>query len=99
MVWVIVTGMVSGYFAFLLTFGDKGVMKLLEVDRTHRQLKKEIEHLEEQNKKMRQKVQALKTDPDTIESIAREELGLAKKGELIYQFKRESDDESNGPKK
>jgi len=81
--------MVTGYFAFLLVFGDRGFMKFLEVARTHRHLTQEIQRIKERNEKLRQRAQALKSDFDTIEEIARQELGLVKKGELIYQFQRE----------
>lgn len=82
--------MVMGYFAFLLVFSERGLVKFLEVVRTHRQLTQEIQRLQGKNEELRQKAQALRSDPDTIEEIARQELGLVKKGELIYQFQRET---------
>jgi cell division protein FtsB len=65
-------------------------VKFLEVARTHHQLTQEIQRLQVKNEELRQKAQALRSDPDMIEEIARRELGLVKKGELIYQFQRET---------
>ena len=84
--WFSIAAVVAGYFAILLVFSERGLMKLLEVGRTHRHLTEEIQRLEGQNEELRRRAQALKNDPDEIEAIARQELGLAKKGELIYQF-------------
>ncbi len=88
--WLSVAAVVMGYFASLLVFSERGLVKFLEVVRTHRQLTQEIQRLQVKNEELRQKAQALRSDPDTIEEIARQELGLVKKGELIYQFQRET---------
>jgi cell division protein FtsB len=74
-----------------LLFSDRGLMKFLEVFRTHRNLEQEIHRLEQRNEELRRGVEALKNDPDTIESIARRELGLVKEGELVYQFRRDTE--------
>jgi cell division protein FtsB len=87
--WISAAILITGYFATLLIFSDKGLAKLWELTQTHRRLTQEIKGLEERNEKLRQKAQALRQDPEAIESIARQELGLAKKGELIYQFKEQ----------
>ncbi len=89
--WFSVAAVVTGYFAFLLVFSERGLVKFLDVVRTHRQLSQEIQRLQEKNESLRQRAQALRSDSDTIEEIAREELGLVKKGELIYQFQRETE--------
>lgn len=38
--------------------------------------------------RLKQEVNALKTDTDTIERIARDELGMVRDGEIIFQFPR-----------
>jgi cell division protein FtsB len=87
--WFSVAAVVTGYFAFLMVFNERGLAKFLDVVRTHRQLTQEIQRLQEKNEDLRQRAQALRSDSDTIEEIARQELGLVKKGELIYQFQKE----------
>jgi len=90
-IWFSVGAVVTGYFAFFLVFAERGLVKFWEVVRTHRQLTQEIERLQEKNEELRQRAQALRSDSDTIEEIARQELGLVKKGELIYQFRRKTE--------
>jgi len=42
----------------------------------------------DENQKLTQQVQRLRYHKEEVEKIAREELGLVKKGEIIYQFER-----------
>jgi cell division protein FtsB len=47
-------------------------------------LQKEIDSLQQENAHLRDRVQKLKSDPDSIEHEAREKLHYAKPGEVIY---------------
>lgn len=49
-------------------------------------LKKEIQNLQQENVKLRDHIQRLKTDPDTIEREARDQLHYARPGEVIYKL-------------
>jgi cell division protein FtsB len=49
-----------------------------------RQLRKEIDSLEEENARLREHVEKLNSDPHAIEREAREKLHYAKPGEVIY---------------
>ena len=49
-----------------------------------RQLQKDIDALQQENARLRQHVERLKSDPDAIEHEAREKLHYAKPGEVIY---------------
>jgi cell division protein FtsB len=49
-----------------------------------RQLRKEIEELEQENGRLRTRIERLKSDPDAIEREARDKLHYAKPGEVIY---------------
>ncbi len=48
------------------------------------QLQQEIKDLQQENAQMRQQIDQLKTDPEAIESEAREKLHYARPGEVIY---------------
>jgi cell division protein FtsB len=50
------------------------------------QLRKEIESLQQENDRLRVRVEKLKSDPDAIEHEAREKLHYAKPGEVIYKL-------------
>lgn len=49
-----------------------------------KQLRKEIDELQQENTRLRLRVERLKTDPDAIEREARDKLHYAKPGEVIY---------------
>jgi cell division protein FtsB len=49
-----------------------------------RMLQNQIRDLEQENEQMEQRIERLKSDPDTIEHEAREKLHYAKPGEVIY---------------
>jgi cell division protein FtsB len=49
-------------------------------------LKKEIQDLQQQNARLHDHIQRLKSDPDTIEREAREQLHYARPGEVIYKL-------------
>ena len=55
-----------------------------------RQLRKEIDSLEQENARLRGRIDRLKSDPDAIEHEAREKLHYAKPGEVIYSLPPES---------
>jgi len=64
-----------------------------EIDQLSSSWQKEIEEIRQQigkinteNKSLSDQVNSLKTDPKAIERIAREEMGLARPGELIYKI-------------
>jgi cell division protein FtsB len=49
-----------------------------------KQLRKEIDALQEENARLKERIEKLKTDPHAIEREAREKLHYAKPGEVIY---------------
>jgi cell division protein FtsB len=49
-----------------------------------KQLRKEIDGLEQENARLRERIEKLKSDPHAIEREAREKLHYAKSGEVIY---------------
>lgn len=67
-------------------FGTHGFLALrrtkLEIEKVH----KDIVRLNKENAQLAEEVQALRTDPNKIESIARDGLGLAKPGEVIIKI-------------
>ena len=54
-----------------------------------KQLRMEIQELEQENAHLREHVQRLKSDPSAIEHEAREKLHYAKPGEVIYTLPAE----------
>jgi cell division protein FtsB len=79
--------LVGGLALLLLQdiFGTHGVLAMRRTQQQAAEIRKEINQLETDNRKLLDRVKALKTDPATIERIAREENGLARPGEYIFK--------------
>lgn len=67
--------------------GEKGLLESIRARRNHRELSGSIERLRAENAQLREEVRRLLEDPSTIESLAREELGLIRPGELLFIVK------------
>lgn len=80
------TAFVLGYLIVLFLFGEVNLPHYISMKNAYNQMTDEIDQLKNENAHLRQQTNALSSDPQKIESLAREELGLAKKGEIIYEF-------------
>jgi len=76
--------------ALALMFGwgvvnGKHGLSAWEAQRTHdQQLRQQIQDLQQENARLKDHIQHLKSDPDAIEHEAREQLHYARPGEVIY---------------
>ena len=71
---------------------DLGIIKYISMKGEYNRIRDDVSRLDAENKKLMEEVEGLKTDPDSIEALARENLGLAKEGEIIYKFQGEDKD-------
>ncbi len=84
---LIVAGICVGvYLLASLIFGEMGLIKYYRMKAQYDALTDEIATLKQDNAKLSQDVHALKTDPDHLELIARDKLGLARPGEIVYYY-------------
>ncbi len=67
-------------------FGAHGFLAMRRTQKEITRLRQEIEQLNAGNHQLAEQVKALKSDPRIIERIAREEMGLARPGELIFKL-------------
>ena len=63
-------------------FGPTGQLEMNRLEEEIETLVREKEALESGNRQVMGEIESLKTDPATIEKIAREELGLVREGEI-----------------
>ena len=80
---VVVSALLSALVFGIFLVSDRG---LLQVRRQRVQLAKareEVEQLEADTKRLAAEVAALKSDPNALEKVAREELNLVKPGEIV----------------
>lgn len=67
-------------------FGAHGLLAMRRAQKEREQIQQEIERLNQENGQLQNGVKSLKSDPATIERIAREEMGLARPGEYIFKL-------------
>ena len=79
---VVILGLALVGLAVQAIFGPRGHLEMERLEEGNQALRQEIEAYETKNKQMLEEIELLKTDPDTIEKIAREELGLIREGEI-----------------
>lgn len=76
------------YLIVHAVFGDKGLLRYYELRKTKMRLEKQITEMERENAHLRRELKAIKEDSFLREKHAREEYGLAKPDELIFQYDR-----------
>jgi len=67
-------------------FGTHGFLAMQRTKKEIQKVQADIDRLNAENQRLADDVKALKSDPHKIESIARDELGLAKPGEVIIKI-------------
>jgi cell division protein FtsB len=70
----------------LTVFGDKGLLNLYHMTKERDGIVAEERLLEKENNAIRIEIEKLKKDRRYIASIARQELGMIGKDEIIYIF-------------
>ena len=71
-----------------LCAGDRGLPAVWKARRDARQIAGDIAALKAENRRLRERAQALREDARTIELVARETLGLARAGEIVVVRRR-----------
>lgn len=66
--------------------GDMGLIKYIRLVETKNSIEAEVKAMEEENRILQSRIKALKEDPFYIEKHAREEFGLTRPDEYIFQF-------------
>jgi cell division protein FtsB len=78
-----VFGLLTVAMLLLAVFNEKGALQVQAQARKLSAIESEISRLDAENKKLSAEIQALRSDPTTIEKLAREELKLVKPGEVV----------------
>jgi cell division protein FtsB len=75
------------YLVVSFVLGEMGMVKYYRMKTQYNSLADEIAALKQDNAKLSREVRSLKTDQAVIERIARDNLGLARPGEIVYYYK------------
>jgi cell division protein FtsB len=88
--------MVRWIFAFLLVlflllqyqlwFGERGFLATHRLTQQKQEAQTKVGTLQQKNKRLTDRIEQLKKDPELVESHARRDLGMVKKGEVFYRF-------------
>lgn len=74
------------FLGYHVIFGQNGVTVYQQKRVEDKVLQKQIQQLQDENGRMKDHVDHLQNDPDTIEHEARERLHYTKPGEVIYNL-------------
>ena len=64
--------------------GDRGLVDTLRARRQHEAIAAALAQKRQENARLRDDIRRLREDPGAIESLAREQLGLIREGELLF---------------
>ena len=76
-----------GYLPYRV-YGPNGVSRVHRLERDLQQLEEANTSLEHKNQALRQQIRSLKHDRSYIEQVARDELGMVRPGDIVFQFLR-----------
>ena len=96
--WTVLLGIALALLLLQDVFGTHGLIAMRRSQKEAKQVQKEISRLDDENRKLEDQVNGLKSDPAAIERIAREEMGLARPGEYIFKLPPKSPDPSSQKK-
>lgn len=74
------------YLLASFLFGEMGLVKYYRMKHQQQTLVQEIAELKNDNVRLLREVHALRNDAAYIEKLARDNLGLARPGEIIYYY-------------
>jgi len=74
------------FIGMLIVFGEKGLTDYISQKGRMMALIKENNIIRAENTALSKRIERLQTDPRYIESIARNDLGMVKKGDIVYRF-------------
>ncbi|MGZ3578449.1 MAG: FtsB family cell division protein [Syntrophales bacterium] len=72
--------------SMLITFGKRGLIDNYSMKERLMSLKKSNQDISLENKELNKKVMLLRGDLQYLETVVRNELGMVRKGDLIYRY-------------
>lgn len=82
-VGLVVLVMLAGIILFA---GEKSLFKLISLYQEKDHLIARTETIRQENEKIKEQIKQLQSDPEAVEKIARDELGMVRPDEIVYRF-------------
>jgi len=76
--------LVGGVLGISIFFSNRGIAELQQARKRVAELHADVARLQTENARLRSEIDSVKKSTYAVERIAREELGMSKKGEVIY---------------
>ncbi len=76
--------LMAAFVAYHVFTANNGIKVYFQKKAEHRTLQQEVDRLKGENAELAKRVNALKSDPQTIEKEAREQLKYTKPGEVVF---------------
>ncbi|HVR41400.1 MAG TPA: septum formation initiator family protein [Thermoanaerobaculia bacterium] len=83
---VLLTIVLIVVFCVSFIFSDRGIPELQHARSRVSDLKTDIARLQSENARLQAEIESVKKSTYAVERIAREDLGMSKKGELVYML-------------
>jgi cell division protein FtsB len=78
-------------------FGQHGILALRRERKEVENLHQQIQQLQRENEALDKRIKALQSDPKAIERLAREQIRLARRGEIIYTLPEKDPKKGQAP--
>ena len=78
--------LIAGIALWRFIVGEMGVVKYYRMSAHARDLRSEIDRMKKDNVRLSKEVAALKHDAAYLERMARDKIGLARPGEVVYYY-------------
>lgn len=87
-IFIIVCAILLSFLLTLIIFGQRELSHMYNIKEELKTLEKQNAQLKSENLSLKIQIDKLKSDYKYLEDVARDELGLAKEDELIYELKK-----------
>jgi cell division protein FtsB len=85
----LLAGVLATLFIITFFFSDRGMNDLQRARKQVNSLQADIKRLQADNTRLRGEIESVKKSTYAVERIARQDLGMSKKGEIIYMLPKE----------
>ncbi len=83
---MLLSGVLTVIFVISFVFSDRGISELQRSRQRVDVLRSDIHTLEAENVRLKSDIESVKRSTFAVERIAREDLGMARKGETVYML-------------
>ena len=79
--------------AYWTVFGENGILKLRQIRQESEKVKAASELIKAENERLKKEIKLLQEDKNYVGKVAREELGMTRKDEIIIKKKQDDGQE------